>query len=383
MRLRLCCTATPPSTEPMPQQTLTTRQLNRALLARQWLLARKRRSVRDAVHALAGLQSQEPKDPHVALWSRIEGFQPQRLQDAARRRQVVRGSYLRCTLHTASVDDYVEMRRLLQPVIDREVTARRELMEGFDAAELESAARALMAEMPLTAQQLGERLLPRFPKAQKAGIAHWVRNRIALAIVPGDERWGYARPPRFVPAEQWLGRPLSPHTPLAALLLRGLSAIGPAGAADLRTWSGVAGIAPVLEALRPRLRCFRDDSGRELFDLPAAPRPRADVPAPVRLLPEYDNALLSHADRARVQPPRHARHFVAANGRRPGAVLVDGFVRGAWRSAGARGAATIEVRLFEKIPAAVRAEVGAEAEALLRMLEPDATTCDVRVMTVD
>ena len=364
----------------MPPQTLTTRQLNRALLARQWLLARKRRSVRDAVHALAGLQSQEPKDPYVALWSRIEGFEPQRLRDAGRRKRIVRGSYLRGTLHTASADDFIALRLLLQPVIDREVAARRKLMVGFEATALESAARALMADAPLTAQQLGERLQPRFPAAQKAGIAYWVRNRIALAIVPGEERWGYRRPPLFVPAEQWLECPLSRDTPQAALLLRGLSAIGPASAADLRAWSGMAGIGPVLEALRPQLRSFRDEGGRELFDLPAAPRPRAETPAPVRLLPEYDNVLLSHADRTRIQPPRHAHHFVAANGRRPCALLVDGFVRGAWRNASAHGAATIEVRLFEKIPAAARAEVGVEAEALLRMLEPDATACDVRVL---
>lgn len=364
----------------MADPTLTTLQLNRALLARQWLLKRKRRPVRDAVHALAGLQSQEPKDPYVALWSRIDGFQPRHLHDAARRREIVRGSYLRCTLHTASADDFVVFRMLLQSVIDREVANRRGLMGGFDAGELESAARALMVETPLTAQQLGERLLPRFPKAQKAGIAHWVRTRIALAIVPGDARWGYARPPRFVPAEQWLGRALARDTPLPALLLRGLSAIGPASAADLRTWSGLGGIAPVLDTLRPQLRCFHDESGRELFDLPDAARPRADTPAPVRFLPEYDNALLSHADRARIQPKQHARHFVAANGRRPGALLVDGFVHGAWRNASTRDAAAIEVRLFEKVSKAARDEVAKEAEALLRMLEPQAATHAVRVV---
>lgn len=365
----------------MPATTLTTLQLNRALLARQWLLRRRRATVRDAVHAVAGLQSQEPKDPYVALWSRISGFKPQRLRDAAENRDIVRGSYLRCTIHTASVEDFTAFRALLQPVIDREVTSRRKLMGGFDPARLEAAARELMAASPLSAQQLGERLLPRFPKAQKAGLAYWIRTCIALAMVPTDDRWGYSRPPRFVPAEQWLGRPLAVDTPLAALLLRGLSAVGPASAADLRTWSGISGIRPVLETLRPQLRCFRDEAGRELFDLPDAPRPRAATPAPVRFLPEFDNALLSHVDRSRIVPPVHAARFaMAANGRRQRAVLVDGFVRTLWSSSRERDAAAIEMRPLEKLPKPLQHELCAEAEALLRMLEPDATTHAVRLV---
>lgn len=365
----------------MPDTVLSNLRLNRALLARQWLLRRRRASVRDAVHAVAGLQSQEPRDPYVALWSRVSGFDPQRLREAAQARRIVRGSYLRCTIHTASADDFAAFRLLLQPVIDREVANRRELMGGFDPARLEAAARELMAAGPLTAQQLGERLLPRFPKAKKAGLAHWIRARIALAMVPTGDRWGYSRPPRFVPAGQWLDRPLDADTPLAALLLRGLSAIGPANAADLRTWSGLPGIGPVLESLRPQLRCFRDEAGRELFDLPDAPRPRADTPAPVRFLPEFDNALLSHADRTRIVPPAHAARFaMAANGRRERAVLVDGFVRAVWTNASVRDAAAIEVRPLEKLSKPLQQETCVEAEALLRMLEPDAATHAVRLV---
>lgn len=367
----------------MPATTLTNLQLNRALLARQWLLRRRRATVRDAAHAVAGLQSQEPKDPHVALWSRISGFKPQHLREAAERREIVRGSYLRCTIHTASVEDFTAFRLLLQPVIDRELVNHRKLMDGFDPARLETAARELMAASPLTAQQLGERLLPRFPQAQKAGLGYWIRTCIALAMVPTDDRWGYSRPPRFVPAEQWLDRPLAADTPLAALLLRGLAAIGPASTADLRTWSGVSGIRPVLETLRPQLRCFHDEAGRELFDLPDAPRPRAATPAPVRFLPEFDNALLSHADRARIVPPAHAARFaMAANGRRQRAVLVDGFVRAVWSNARVRDAAAIEVRPLEKLPKPLQHELCAEAEALLRMLEPDAAEHAVRLVRV-
>lgn len=363
----------------MAVPTLTARQLNRALLARQRLLRRQRIPVRDAVHAVAGLQSQEPKDPYVALWSRIAGFEAADLVDAARRREIVRGSHIRCTLHTVSAEDYVAFRPLLQAVIDRELASGRHLGGGFEMAELEPAARALLARGALSAREIGAALLPRFPRAQAAGLAHWVRNGMALAIVPTDDRWGYSRPPRFVPAEQWLGRPLATDGTLAALLLRGLSAIGPASAADLRTWSGCTGIGPALESLRPQLRAFRDESGRELFDLPEAPRPRADAPAPVRFLPEYDNTLLSHADRSRVTPVEHQPRFASKNGRRLRAVLVDGFVRAGWDWECGHGQATLRVSPFEVLSADRLAELGQEAEALLRFLEPQARGVDVRI----
>lgn len=364
----------------MAAATLDPLKLNRALLARQGLLARRRISVRAVIHAAGGLQSQEPKDPHVALWSRISGFRSDRLHEAAQRREIVRGSYLRCTIHTASVDDYLAFRPLLQPVIDRELVSHRKELGGFDPAELEAAARALMAEAPMTARQMGEALAARFPQARPSGLGYWIRTRIALAMVPTDDRWGYPRPPRFVPAEQWLGRPLARDRTLADLLLRGLAAIGPAGSADLRAWSGLNGVRPALETLRPRLRCFRDEAGRELFDLPDAPRPRADTPAPIRFLPEFDNTLLSHADRSRVVPPQHAPRFaMAANGRRERAVLVDGFVRATWSHGRERDAAHLQVQLFEPLPATVAAAVSAEGEALLRFLEPDAARREVRV----
>lgn len=369
----------------MPVQTLSALKLNRALLARQGLLARKRMSVRAAIHAAGGLQSQEPKDPYVALWSRISGFRAERLREAALRREVVRGSYLRCTIHTVSVDDFVAFRPLLQPVIDRELVSHRAELGGFDPLQLEAEARALMAGAPMTARQMGEALAARFPQAQPNGLAYWIRTCIALAMVPGDDRWGYPRPPRFVPAEQWLGRPLAERGPdgigaIDGLLLRGLAAIGPAGSADLRAWSGLNAIKPALEVLRPRLRCFRDEAGRELFDLPDAPRPRPDTVAPVRFLPEFDNTLLSHVDRSRVIPPRHAPRFaMAANGRRERAVLVDGFVGAVWNHLRAGDDATLRVRLFEPLPSATVDEVSAEAEALLRFLEPDADAYEVQV----
>lgn len=363
----------------MAIQPLSNRALNRALLARQGLLKRQRLAIADVLHRVGGLQSQEPRDPHVALWSRLTGFSSDKLHAAAQRREIVRGSYLRSTIHTVASADFLALRPLLQQVIDRELeTAHwRSISGGFDPERVEPLARALMAERAMSAQELGAALLAHFPEANKAGLGHWVRTRVALAIVPSDDRWGYPRPPRFVPVEQWLQQPqLQPtSTPagIADLLLHGIAAIGPASSADLRSWSALRGIRPVLESLRPQLRVFRDEAGRELFDLPDAARPRAETPAPVRFLPEYDNVFLSHDDRARIIEPQHNHHFTqSANGRRLRAVLVDGFIRAGWSHGCDKGRASIQVRMFERFDAGTRDEIATEAQALLRFLEPDA-----------
>jgi hypothetical protein len=367
-------TATGNGTDLMAIQPLSNRALNRALLARQGLLKRQRLAIADVLHRVGGLQSQEPRDPHVALWSRLTGLTSDKLHAAAQRREIVRGSYLRSTIHTVASADFLAYRPLLQQVIDRELeTAHwRSISGGFDPDRVEPLARALMAERAMSAQELGAALLAHFPEADKAGLGHWVRTRVPLAIVPSDDRWGYSRPPRFVPAEQWLQRPLA-TAGLADLLVHGIAAIGPASSADLRSWSALRGIKPVLESLRPQLRVFRDEAGRELFDLPAAARPRAETPAPVRFLPEYDNVFLSHDDRARIIEPQHNRHFTqTANGRRLRAVLVDGFIRAGWSHSCDKGRASIQVRMFERFDAGTREEIAAEAQALLRFLEPDA-----------
>jgi hypothetical protein len=359
-------------------RTLSTLALNRALLARQLLLQRKRLSVRQAVHALAGLQSQEPRDPHVALWSRLSGFGSHRLQAAALQREVVRGTFLRGTIHTVSAADYLAFRGTLQPVLDRELKNHAHLGRGFEMPALEAAARELLAQQPMSAQQIGEALAPRFPKADKEGLARWVRTCMALAMVPGDERWGYSRPPRFLPADRWLGQAPGEGQPSAELLLRGLAAIGPASATDLRVWCGLGGTAKALEGLRPALRTFQDEQGRELFDLPDAPRPRPDTPAPARLLPEYDNCLLSHEDRSRIVPAAHAHRFaMGPNGRRPRAVLVDGFVRASWQVSMDKAVATLAIQPFERLTPAAVAQVDEEAQALVRFMEPDAAQHEV------
>jgi hypothetical protein len=355
------------------QATLTTRQLNRALLARQLLLERKQLSVCEAVHATGALQSQEPRDPFVALWSRISSFTAQHLLEATHRREVVRGTYLRGTLHTVTADDYSSFRPLLQSVVHREEKLRREYGGGFEIKKLASGARSLLMGGALSAQQLGEKLGPRFPGANKAGLAAWVRTGIPLIAVPTEDRWGYSRPPRFVVADQWLEQPLQELGSADKLVLRCLSAIGPASSSDVRAWSGLGGIKAVLDKLRPQLMVFNDESGRELFDLIDAPRPDGETPAPVRFLPEYDNVFLSHADRGRIMNAAHVHYFTQkGNGRRLRSVLVDGFVRAGWEVTRRGDRADMDVTAFEKFSKSTQTEVSEEAEALLRFTEPDA-----------
>ncbi len=358
----------------MAPRTLSRRELNRALLARQLLLERKRVSVPAAVHAVGGLQSQEPRDPYIALWSRVSAFRRERLNRAAARREVVRAPLLRNTLHTTTPADFLRLRALVQPAFDSDLRNHPEQIEGLDHDAVVAAVTELLANGEArTVRQIEEALSASFPGAPAGGIARCARFLVPLAIAPTEDRWGYSRPPRFVLAVDWLGAPIAPRPDLGELVLRGLAAIGPASSADLRTWSRVPGIRDALTRMRPDLAVFRDEAGRELFDLPNAPRPRGDTPAPVRFFGEYDNVFLSHQDRSRIIDADHAKRYrISTNGRRSLTFTYDGFVGGMWQWEVKRGVATIVANTLEKLPRAAMDEIDAEAEALLRYLEPDA-----------
>jgi len=202
---------------------------------------------------------------------------------------------------------------------------------------------------------------------------------LPLVMIPTDDRWGFPADSRFGLAESWLGTPISDKADPEGLILRYLAAFGPATAADVQQWSGLQGIEPVLESLRPRLSLFRDERGRTLFDLPDAPRPAEEIPAPPRFLPEFDNLLLSHADRTRVLADEH-RQFVlgAKNGRIPATFLVDGRVAGTWRVDCKKHVATLAMTPFDPLPKDTAVALVDEGEALLRFLEDDAVSFTVR-----
>ncbi|HEX2036936.1 MAG TPA: winged helix DNA-binding domain-containing protein, partial [Chloroflexota bacterium] len=266
---------------------LSRRALNRATLARQLLLSRRQLPVAQAIEHLVGLQAQTPHTWYVGLWTRLEGFRPPLVADLLAERRVVRLALMRSTIHLVTARDCLFLRPLVQPVIERSMNGNfGRSLAGVDAAALAAAGRALVEERPLTFTELGKRLAERWPGRDPAALAQAVRAWVPLVQVPPRGLWGTSGQARHTSAESWLGRPLDPAPSLEELVVRYLAAFGPAGVMDMQTWSGLTRLGEVVEGLRPRLVTFRDEQGRELFDLPDAPRPDPDTPAPPRFL--YD-----------------------------------------------------------------------------------------------
>jgi hypothetical protein len=366
---------------------LSRRALNRALLSRQLLLdrsdlpdqaGRRRAMVIHAIEHLVGLQAQAPFPPYYGLWSRLGGFRPEDLSALLTDRGVVRIALMRGTIHMVSARDCLPLRRLVQPVLDRGLRGSfgRQL-SGVDPTAVAAAGRELVESEPMTFSQLGAALAGHWPDYSPAALAQAVRAHVPLVQVPPRAVWGRAGRPLHTSAEHWLGRPAQPDSAdparesLAGLITRYLGAFGPAAARDVAAWSGLTGLRAVMDRLRPSLVTFRDEQGGELFDLPSAPRPDEETPAPVRLAAEFDNLLLSHADRSRVVHPGHLKRFYTINGIFPGSVLVDGFVAGMWRLARAKSAATLTIELFGPTPE--RDQVAREAERMLEFCAPGAS----------
>jgi hypothetical protein len=364
----------------MPPTTLTTRELNRATLARQLLLARSDVAVSDALESLCGLQAQEPGPPFVALWSRLAEFRDEELRQALHDRSVVRATMMRGTLHLASAGDYAAFRPPLQPVLSRAMTgALRGRSEGLDPEVVLPVARSLLEGRPRTFDELRSLLQEAFPEVNHRALGYSVRMLLALVMIPTADRWGFPRVAEFALAEPWIGRSLAESEEPEGVVWRYLSAFGPASAADVQTWSGLQGIKAVLEDLRPRLLVYADEHGRELFDLPDAPRPEEATPAPPRLLPEFDSLLLAHADRTRVIADEHRPAVVTKNLRVRATFLIDGFVRGTWQITRSRRAATLAITPFAPLTKDDDAPLRAEAESLLRFTDPQAQTHEVTV----
>jgi hypothetical protein len=278
-----------------------------------------------------------------------------------------------------SAADYIAHRMTLQPMLTRSLALLGTRAEGLDADEVLPVARALLGETPRTFSELRAALVEAFPDSNDRALGFMVRMSLPLVMIPTEERWAFPADSRFGLAEQWLGTAVSNEANTEALVLRYLAAFGPATAGDVQQWSGLQGVKPVLESLRPRLVLFHDERGRTLFDLPDALRPAEETPAPPRFLPEFDNLVLSHADRTRVLADKHRQIVLGAkNGRIPATFLVDGWVAGTWRVERKREAATLAMTPFDPLPKNVAATLAEEGDALLRFLEDDAVTFDVR-----
>ncbi|KQV94339.1 winged helix DNA-binding domain-containing protein [Streptomyces sp. Root369] len=362
---------------------LSPRALNRATLDRQLLLRRTGLSAKAAVGHLLGLQAQNVKPPYYALAARLDGFAPEELSELMADREVVRIVTMRSTIHTHTAEDCLTLRPLVQPARDRELINFRKGLQGVDLDRLAVLARELVEAEPRTMKQLREALLAEWPDADPQALAIAARCKLPLVQVTPRGLWGRSGQVALTTAEHWLGRPTepSPTEPLPtptpdATVLRYLAAFGPASVKDMQTWAGLTRLRDAFERLRPRLRTFRDENGVELFDLPDAPRPAEDTPAPPRFLPEFDNLLLSHADRTRVVPKEYWGRSWQGN-QAYCTLLVDGFLAGVWKLTGD----TLVVEPFDRLTRAQQKDVTAEGQRMLATLYPG-TPYDIRFGTV-
>ncbi|KZB80018.1 winged helix DNA-binding domain-containing protein [Amycolatopsis regifaucium] len=320
----------------MKTETLSPRALNRATLARQLLLDRADLPAVTAIERLAGLQAQAPDSSYVGLWSRLRDFQVDELAKPLAAREVVRSTLMRGTVHLVTAEDSLALWPTIKSVIERGFLGHysREIA-GLDLAAITEAGRELLAERPRTRAEIRTALSERWPEADPVTLAYAVNSHLPLAHVTPRGLWGQTGPVAFSLLEQWVGDPITDGISLDDLVLRYLTAFGPATVRDAQVWSGLTKLKEAFERLRPRLRTFTDTEGKELFDLPDAPRPDADTPAPPRFLPEYDNVLLSHADRTRVIPDGRRVPLPPGNGGRRGTLLVDGEFLAIWAIKGA------------------------------------------------
>ena len=365
----------------MSGERLRPRALNRALLERQLLVRRSPLSTLEALEHLVGMQAQAPDPPYVGLWTRLEGFHPDELARLITSRSAVRIALMRNTVHLVSARDCLKLRPLVQSVLDRGLHANRAHragIEGVDIEALVAAGRALLEERPRTAKELGMHLQERWPERDAASLARAIRHLVPLVQVPPRGLWRRSGPAAHTTAEAWLGRPLDPDPPPEEMVQRYLGAFGPATVKDVQTWSGLTRLSEVTDRLRSHLRTFRDEHGRELFDLPDAPRPDPDAPAPPRFLPEFDNLILSHADRTRIIADDHRKVIASKNGMVPATVLVDGFVRGTWKTERTRGKATLVIEPFEPLARKDRDALAQEGERLIRFTGAGAETFEIR-----
>ncbi|MBC8098538.1 MAG: AlkZ family DNA glycosylase [Armatimonadetes bacterium] len=358
---------------------LTRRALNRALLARQLLLVRAPLTPLQAVAQLAALQAQLPNPPYIGLWTRLAQFERDDLTQLMQQRQVVRAAWLRSTLHLITADDHQRFRQTLQPALARGLSSFfGKRIQGLESAALIAAAADYCAQQPRTMGEIRARLLEIEPERDGDALAYVVRTYLPLVQAPPGGVWGSGSGGGYVTAASWLSAPAQPDD-LQALFRRYLAAFGPAGVMDFQTWTGMTKLKPALEPLLPTLRVYQDERGTLLYDLPDQALPDLDTPAPIRLIPEYDNILIAHADRTRILADADRQKVFLSSARVLSTFTVDGFVAGTWKIERAKRTAALVIAPFAPLDGATTDSLVAEAERLLRWVDPQAETVAVRL----
>jgi len=364
----------------MAERILTLRELSRATLARQSLLERTSSlSSLDTIKHLVAMQGQVSNAPYIGLWTRLQAYQRDDLTGLLESRQVVRAPSLRGTLHILAAEDYLLFHPLLLPIFARNLHIFARQVRGFPMEQFVNEMRAYIQQKSPIRVELLAKMEEFYAGLGKQQIADAVRMHMALIQPIPAGVWGFTGKPAYTEATAWLGRPLAePEAGLHELIVRYLAAFGPASVQDMQQWSGLTRLKPAFDILRPELLTFQNEQGRELFDLPDAPRPSADTPAPVRFLPDFDNMLFAYADRRRVIADEFRSAIFVGNSTCT-TFLVDGFVRGTWKIERGPTSQTLVIKpLFEPLSPQVQSELRAEGERLMRWMSDDMQPCEIQ-----
>jgi hypothetical protein len=348
---------------------LSPRALNRATLARQLLLEREALPVVDAVRRVVALQAQEPASPYVALWNRLHGFEPAALDAAFHAYAVVKAPLMRITLHAVAAEDHGPFRDAMRTTLRAaRLNDQRFRATGLSVDDVDDLAShlATVARRPKQRGEIEALLAERLGAVPDRAVWWALRTVAPLVHAATGGPWSFGRTPAFVAAPDV---PADDDQPAATerLVLRYLEAFGPASRRDVAQFALLrqSEVAPALDALADELVELKGPVGETLYDVPGAPLPDGDVPAPPRLMAMWDSVLLAYADRSRVIPPAYRPHVIRRNGDVLPTVLVDGFVCGVWRQVDDG----IEVTAFHALSEAAWEGIEAEARALLALLD--------------
>jgi hypothetical protein len=362
----------------MSREILTNRRLNRATLARQMLLERSDMSIIDAVRFLGGLQAQQSDDPYIGLWSRLNGFTHEALTTLIVDRTLARATTMRGTLHLHTADDLVGFRALVQDFLMAQW--RSNFLRRFgteDKAKVHRAGVRILDKGPITSGDLGKQLKVKFPSAEPLSLSVLLQMSETLVQVPPTRIWGNGSAPLLVRVENWLPGQTSKLSRVD-LVCRYLAAFGPASINDMQIWCRLTKLSAEFKTIEKELVVFEGEDGRVLYDLPDAPRPDADTPAPVRFLPLYENAYLGYDNRRRMLEERDLVRTNLFTDFKP-SVLIDGVIAAGWVVSRKKAAARLEVEPYHKLSKKQVREIEAEGEAFLRFMEGSAATYTIEV----
>lgn len=362
-------------------RVLSSRALNRTLLARQLLIKRSNMSTSDALEHLIGMQSQTPNSPYISLWTRIDNFKHETLSQLLVNRNAVRIALMRSTIFLVTKRDCLALRPLIQPVLDRSLKANfgRRLKE-VDHNELAKISRDLVESQPRTLEELGKLLKEKWEDTDPSALAAAARNLVPLVQIPPRGIWGAKGKAIHASAENWLCSSLVPNFSLESLILRYLKAFGPATISDIQTWSGLFKIRKVIDGLRLQLNTFFDENGNELFDVSDAEFPDIDTPVPVRFLAEFDNILLSHKNRSRIIADEYRSRVFTVNGIIKATFLIDGYVQGIWRIEQKGKSSTLIIEPFKSLLQVDKDELVIEGAKLMDFAAADSEFKNIRFL---